>query len=665
MDFILTDLLPVEISELFSFSQFYLFLMEKKQREVIEQIINTLRIHKSKGDKVMFEHGWGAQPLKFNILKTKKTLREMSIVHPFSAINLFLFMECYQKDLLNYFENNHYFSIRYHKKNTDLYYKSKSKQATNYFQAASNKIGKGAIQQAGNYFKIFPFESINSFTDSRKWRISNFKFKNYAKADFKSCFDSIYTHAFKWIIVRHVVDSKMANNSHLFITIDRILQNINGLSSNGLIVGPEFSRLTAEVLLQQIDHEVKSMLLVENIAQHTNYEIFRYVDDIHIFAHDKETVDKIIENYTHIGDKYLLKLNELKLFTCQTPCLPKEWLGKTRAISDVISGFFYRGKKTQFEKLPEDEQFIVSAEHISVDRIKDEILVLIKQNDEDTRTIVSFLLSTIINNISKKKDGYRLFGKNAIQKAMTLIDTSLFIYAFYPAFEQTRKIISIISYMNKEINFKENLDARSRLSGVINHYNFIFQTGNLFDICDWFPFFREYQIYLNSKTEDSIAAKALKMSNPILLANILLYSQYHKPFFEKTKTDIESLIEKQINQIVPNEYFLQREFWFILIFHNCPLISDSLKNKLDQIIVDTAAKAASKGLSNMRSSELVTMMVCDFLQIQLANGKKPEYSFFNWKGVKEFSEKITFRTYQRTVFKKYRKNSFRLYASIE
>ena len=133
VDFILTDLLPVEISELFSFSQFYLFLMEKKQREVIEQIINTLRIHKSKGDKVMLEHGWGAQPLKFNILKTKKTLREMSIVHPFSAINLFLFMECYQKDLLNYFENNHYFSIRYHKKNTDLYYKSKSKQATNYF----------------------------------------------------------------------------------------------------------------------------------------------------------------------------------------------------------------------------------------------------------------------------------------------------------------------------------------------------------------------------------------------------------------------------------------------------------------------------------------------------------------------------------------------------
>ena len=35
LDFILTDLLPVEVSELFSFTSFYEFLTEKPQQKVI------------------------------------------------------------------------------------------------------------------------------------------------------------------------------------------------------------------------------------------------------------------------------------------------------------------------------------------------------------------------------------------------------------------------------------------------------------------------------------------------------------------------------------------------------------------------------------------------------------------------------------------------------
>ena len=79
-----------------------------------------------------------------------------------------------------------------------------------------------------------------------------------AKVDYKSCFDSIYTHSYAWIIERNIIDAKDAKNSHLFLTIDRILQNINGRSSNGIIVGPEFSRMIAEILLQRIDVEVKT-----------------------------------------------------------------------------------------------------------------------------------------------------------------------------------------------------------------------------------------------------------------------------------------------------------------------------------------------------------------------------------------------------------------------
>ena len=202
LDFILSDLLPVELSELFSYTSFYSFLLEKEPQRVLASMAETVKAKKAQSDKVMFKDGWATKPLKYSIMKGCKTVREMSVVQPFSAINLYLFIECYQKEILDYFEENHGFSLRYRKKNTDLYYKSKNKAATEYFQPQSRRLGKKAIQQSGSYFKVAPFESINAFADSIVWRTSNFRFKYYAKMDYKSCFDSIYTHSYSWSYVK-------------------------------------------------------------------------------------------------------------------------------------------------------------------------------------------------------------------------------------------------------------------------------------------------------------------------------------------------------------------------------------------------------------------------------------------------------------------------------
>lgn len=345
LDFILTDTLPVEVSELFSFSQFYNFLLNKEQHKNLNTIIETIKRKKALSNQTMFENKWSAKPLKYKILKGTSSYREMSIINPFSALNMFLFMECYQKDILDYFDKEHCFSIRYHKKNTDLYYKNKKGKALEYFQTQVKNLEKEVIQQTGTYFRIAPFESINAFTDSRVWRLCNFKYKVYAKMDYKSCFDSIYTHAYSWIIERNVIDAKNARNSHLFITIDRVLQNINGRSSNGIVVGPEFSRMIAEIVLQQIDKEVMIALSGEGVKYKKDYIVFRYVDDIFIFANEQATLDRVIDEFKTCGERYLLRLNELKLTKGETPWLPKEWLDKARKLSDVIGEFFFKGTK--------------------------------------------------------------------------------------------------------------------------------------------------------------------------------------------------------------------------------------------------------------------------------------------------------------------------------
>ncbi len=84
-------------------------------------------------------------------------------------------------------------------------------------------------------------------------------------------------------------------------------------------------------------------------------------------------------------------------------------------------------------------------------------------------------------------------------------------------------------------------------------------------------------------------------------------------------------------------------------------------------IINEMKTAAVQGqkTSDEKPSLSVTELVCDFLQLQSQNGKKPAESFFNWNGERNFSEKITYRTYQRTIFKRYRKNRYGLYASLD
>ena len=199
---------------------------------------------------------------------------------------------------------------------------------------------------------------------------------------------------------------------------------------------------------------------------------------------------------------------------------------------------------------------------------------------------------------------------------------------------------------------------------VINRYAFVFQSGNIFDLCDWFPFFHEYNIVLDAKTERALIHTAEECNDPIIWANLLLYSQYYPPFFDELQRKVETVVKKQICKISDKEPMMQVEFWYVLIFHNCPYISLTLRQKMSNLIQEIKKSATSKSSSPFPSA-IVTQLICEFLEQRSPSGNKPEESLFNWKGIKNFSDQITYRTYQRTVFKRYRKNTYGLYASLD
>lgn len=650
IDYLLTDIMPVEISELFSYGKFYEFLLAHQKE--LTSIVNDLMKTKAKGKILLFNGGWWAStPLKYNILKGVDGSREINLAQPISALNIYFFIECYQKEILSFLEKNNYFSLRYHRKNNDLFYKRKTNRLTEYFAKTSHKIDKSVLQQTGAYFKIHKFNSVSSFTNSRLWQQCNFKYRYFAKVDYKSCFDSIYTHTYKWIIERNTVDSKEAKNSNLFIVIDRILQNINGKSSNGVIVGPEFSRMIAEILLQHIDKEILQNLQLKGLYVSKDFRIFRYVDDIYIFANTPIIIDTIIKAIELTAQKYLLHLNELKYYSTETPVVLNNWIEKTRSFADKISGLFLKKRDLHESK---DVDYLVKNGYISLDRLKNEFAILMTEYPKDRRFIVSFILSTLLNNISNKKDGYKLFDKGKTGRAYIFLELAFYVYSFCPCFEHSQKIISMIVYFDDELHFKNDEKNHSKLLNLIRRYSFVYEKANLNDICNWFVFFYEYKISLLKHSEDIIFNKINDENNPILWANYLIYSQYYEDYKAWVLSKLEKVIESNITQMIPYEPLLQREFWYVLIYCNCPYLSATLKLKLQSKIGEIQRTGNDPG-------DRANNLIYEFLN------RKQSNLFFYW-GYYNFdtSKQLTYRTYQRTLFKQYKnKRSIELYGSLD
>ena len=651
IDYLLTDIMPVEISELFSYGKFYEFLLEH-QKELDSIVIDIMKT-KSTGEKLPFNGGWWAStPLKYNILKGVDGSREINLTQPISALNIYFFIECYQKEILSFLENNNYFSLRYHRKNNDLFYKRRTNRLTEYFAKTSQKIDKSVLQQTGAYFKIHKFNSVSSFTNSRLWQQCNFKYRYFAKVDYKSCFDSIYTHAYKWIIERNTIDSKEAKNSNLFIVIDRVLQNINGKSSNGVIVGPEFSRMIAEILLQHIDKEILQTLQVKGLGVSKDFRVFRYVDDIYIFANTPIVIDTVIKTIELTAQKYLLHLNELKYYTAETPVVLNSWIEKTRVFADKISDLFF--KKRELYERKEELDYLVKNGYISLDRLKNEFSLLMTEFPKDRRFIVSFILSTLLNNISNKKDGYKLFDKDKTGRAYIFLELAFFVYSFCPCFDHTQKILSMIVYFDDELKFKNEDKNHKKLLALIRRYSFIFEKANLNDICNWFVFFYEYKISLLRHSEEIIFEKIVDENNPILWANYYIYSQYNNSYKAFILAELENVIDSNITQMIPFEPLLQKEFWYVLIYCNCHYLSAPLKAKLQN-------KVSELQRSGNTPSDRANNLIYEFLNKNQSN------LFFYW-GYYHFNacKQLTYRTYQRTLFKQYKnKRSIELYGSLD
>jgi hypothetical protein len=97
------------------------------------------------------------------------------------------------------------------------------------------------------------------------------------------------------------------------------MQRSNYNETNGIVVGPEFSRIFAEIILQDVDRTIQRSLLKEGLSEGLHYSIRRYVDDYSIFANSDQTIDKVDKLLRSELSKYKLYINESKVQNFRRP----------------------------------------------------------------------------------------------------------------------------------------------------------------------------------------------------------------------------------------------------------------------------------------------------------------------------------------------------------
>lgn len=138
-------------------------------------------------------------------------------------------------------------------------------------------------------------------------RLSHYRF--IAKTDISRFYHSIYTHSIPWAFHGKVAakgDRDPASEAIYFNRADHILRHGQDGQTVGIPVGPDTSRVVAEIVAAAIDLEFKRRCDVKD------FSIIRHVDDVWIGAHTHADVERALWRYREAMREFELDINESK-----------------------------------------------------------------------------------------------------------------------------------------------------------------------------------------------------------------------------------------------------------------------------------------------------------------------------------------------------------------
>lgn len=130
--------------------------------------------------------------------------------------------------------------------------------------------------------------------------------EEFISADIRAFFHSIYTHAIPWAIYGKPWAKANRDPKHYGNLIDLLCRNSQDGQTIGLAVGPDTSRLIAEVVASAIDTKLREKLKV------SGRDASRYIDDYTISSANGQSGESLIAALRQSTAQFELELNSEK-----------------------------------------------------------------------------------------------------------------------------------------------------------------------------------------------------------------------------------------------------------------------------------------------------------------------------------------------------------------
>ncbi len=324
---LISETLPIEVPIIFSNEGFYDFLKEKEKidNQILTDIINYLVQDSEKKTKYTI-------PFSYNILKGDNEYRHLSLIHPIAQWKIKELYEKYENIIL-YFCQKSPASIRCPQKIASFFYRKiieDNKYKLNSDITLTHK--DDYIKYITSFFSYKGYVRLYHFFESKNFLELEKKFSIFWSLDVAKCFPSIYTHSFSWALKDKEYIKSNLQKTQFCDEFDRVMQFANYNETNGIVIGPEISRIFAEMIFQKIDCNVINILEKKCKYQfYKDYYFCRYVDDIHIFAPNNSIAKEIYDCYSSALLDFKLYLNTAKLKKYNRPFITT----KTTLIEEV------------------------------------------------------------------------------------------------------------------------------------------------------------------------------------------------------------------------------------------------------------------------------------------------------------------------------------------
>ncbi len=308
-----------------------------------------------------------------------------------------------------------------------------------------------------SYFAYRNYSNVYKFYESREFQSLEQRYRSRAQVDIKQCFRSIYTHSVTWATHgkhlvkdhrRRVPEVKPKVQGETFAeAFDVVMQKSNYNETNGILIGPEYSRIFAEIILQRVDIDLVGQLSRLGLTRGVNYDIRRYVDDYFIFAQKTEDIEPIVLELRRCLAHFNLHLNDSKAESSDHPSISPVSSAKSH-LRALLGAAFARKRASRGKVSDEKYPGLVDVEELITD-----YKIVLTSTGAPASALANYALTaaerTIVGLFRRYLKGPKVGGRQGrlASRITSLMQFAWFVYSTSPMLSPTVKMLRIVDHI--------------------------------------------------------------------------------------------------------------------------------------------------------------------------------------------------------------------------